>query len=648
MSGRQPSPSARFVHPEDWTPLGLSTLEPEAKSAIQYGGNSAVVAGPGAGKTEFLAQRAGYLFQTGLCSAPQKILAISYKRDSAANLAQRITTRLPQFAGRFVSMTFDAFAKGLVDRFGASLPSPWTVHRHEYEVTFWNGRDVADWRQDAFAAETESFRLEMDSVVNPQRFLHDVVGSWPLPDDPTAATSESMLHADLRWWHDQYLTGTKRRVDFVMLNRLAELLVRSNTQLRAAIRATYPFVFVDEFQDTTAAQITLLSTLFGSTEVITTAVGDGKQRIMRFAGALDEALGRYEKDFGAKRFELSWNFRSTRSLVSAQHVIGSTLDAGLRMAESKVTTEPDHEALSTWTYPSATVQAQHVAAMIATDMRDHGRTAADFVILVRQKVAGFEPALATAFASEGIRVRNDDTQYGAMKLQDLLKHDLTRLLLSVLRLASTPPPLPDAWTTAHTLVSRVTGTDRGGNADRRVADGLGVFIADLHKWLAARDASSTPAHDVVRAARDIINDEQAAAFVAGQNAGDHVSLIIEALIARIEAIRTQCPSWSGLIDRISDEDAVSLMTIHRSKGLEFHTVFVLGLDEREWWSYEKDPNDAMSAFFVAFSRAAQRVVFTTTDAHAPQSGIADLYALLDSAGAVHHRFDPDVDGADSE
>ena len=69
-----------------------------------------------------------------------------------------------------------------------------------------------------------------------------------------------------------------------MLNRLAELLARSRPQLGRALRITYPYVFVDEFQDTTGAQLSFLASVFSGATI--TAVGDRKQRIMGFAGAL--------------------------------------------------------------------------------------------------------------------------------------------------------------------------------------------------------------------------------------------------------------------------------------------------------------------------------------------------------------------------
>lgn len=133
-----------LVRPEDWRPQGIADLEPRAWEALRQTAQSVLVtAGAGAGKTEFLAQKATYLLQTGLCAAPKRILAISFKRDAARNLAERVAKRCPpEQARRFNSYTFDAFAKSLVDRFRAAIPEPYrppadyrivTPRREDYE-----------------------------------------------------------------------------------------------------------------------------------------------------------------------------------------------------------------------------------------------------------------------------------------------------------------------------------------------------------------------------------------------------------------------------------------------------------------------------------------------------------------------------------
>ena len=90
---------ARRVQPENWGPIGVEELEPNAMPVVRSTDNRSVIAGPGTGKTELLAQRAAFLLQTGAAPAPCRILAISFKRDAATNLAalcaSAVTARMP-------------------------------------------------------------------------------------------------------------------------------------------------------------------------------------------------------------------------------------------------------------------------------------------------------------------------------------------------------------------------------------------------------------------------------------------------------------------------------------------------------------------------------------------------------------------------
>jgi superfamily I DNA/RNA helicase len=84
-----------------------------------------VIASPGFGKTKLLAQQACCLLPCGISPPPQRILAISYKRDAAASPARVRARTHPDLAHRFYSLTFDAFAKDLLDRFSQALPKKW-------------------------------------------------------------------------------------------------------------------------------------------------------------------------------------------------------------------------------------------------------------------------------------------------------------------------------------------------------------------------------------------------------------------------------------------------------------------------------------------------------------------------------------------
>ena len=117
----------RFVTPDEWCPSGGIQLDEDSLDVVSSQVSQAVQAGPGAGKTELLAQWAALLLQTNTCPAPKKIPAISFKRDAATNLKERMEKRGgPELSGRFDSYTFDAFAKGILDRFAEAKKPVWS------------------------------------------------------------------------------------------------------------------------------------------------------------------------------------------------------------------------------------------------------------------------------------------------------------------------------------------------------------------------------------------------------------------------------------------------------------------------------------------------------------------------------------------
>ncbi|TPW92569.1 ATP-dependent helicase, partial [Proteus mirabilis] len=316
----------KFIRPDHWQPKGIDDLEPNAWQALRQRESTSIIAGPGAGKTEFLAQKAAYLLETGLCPSNKKILAISFKTDAAKNLADRVKERCSEeVSNRFISMTFDAFTKNLIDRFRMALPEH---HRpsKRYEISF-----------PSFHQEKQlisSFRNNFGNAVGIYSFtqrlqnMNQFIGSVRIGDPKLSWLEEEFL----TFWLSQqinYPDGVSR-VSFPALNRLAEYIVRTNDHVRRSIRASYPIVFVDEFQDTTFAQYDFLSSVFKSSEAEVTAVGDYKQRIMGWAGAKGDVFHQFEADFSAERHSLLLNHRSSPELVRIQHVIAQAIDHEVR------------------------------------------------------------------------------------------------------------------------------------------------------------------------------------------------------------------------------------------------------------------------------------------------------------------------------
>ncbi|GKX40210.1 MULTISPECIES: UvrD-helicase domain-containing protein [Pectobacterium] len=128
----------------EWTLSEGIEATDELMDLIKEESSVSILAGAGAGKTEFLAQKANYLLQTGLCSWPKRVLCLSTKKEAQVNIKERVMKRCGSVGNRFDSYTFDAFCKSIVDRFKNSLPKeirPDSDYELEFDQKKSNGKD---------------------------------------------------------------------------------------------------------------------------------------------------------------------------------------------------------------------------------------------------------------------------------------------------------------------------------------------------------------------------------------------------------------------------------------------------------------------------------------------------------------------------
>ncbi|QYA11885.1 ATP-dependent helicase [Rhizobium sp. AB2/73] len=620
----------RLVRPDDWRPRGIDDLEPAAWNALRHGGSASVVAGPGAGKTEFLAQRAVYLLETGLCRAPHRVLAISFKTDAAANLAKRVRLRCPpELAERFVSLTFDSFTKGLVDRFLNALPADWRPTR-PYEINFPKPRQVEDFLTLARLNAPQPWQAEIAGF-GAADFEPRVVGSYRLPFTPQPPQNGAEFAID-RWWKRQLPAGNQSSLTFVGINRLAELLLRASPHIRAALIATYPYVFVDEFQDTTYAQYDFLLSAFSGGQTIITGVGDDKQRIMVFAGARRDAFQRLQADFEAERFPLLFNFRSSPDLVAIQHVVARALDPNAVPTLAQAARQVDGDVAQVWCSQTKAAEAAHLAHWLANDMVTRGRSPRDYVLLVKQKSDDYERELAGAFAAQGLRIRNESHALGKTSLQDILSDDLCRLALAIFRLGATRRA-PTAWQVASSSVQALRAVSLSDDvAAAEVESDLTAFLAALRAEMAVTAPSRNSAADFARRVFEYLDLGAIARTYPEYGVGDLLAIILEAFCIHFFASADGAADWNACLDAFEGVDQIPMMTVHKSKGLEYDTIVFVGLDDRAWWAHVPGDPEGVAAFFVALSRAKQRAIFAFCQQRGERNNVAELYQLLTEAG----------------
>lgn len=621
-----------LIKPEAWRPVGVDSLETIAEEIIRSDGNSLVVAGPGSGKTELLAQRANYLLETGICAAPRRILAISFKRDAAANLRDRVAKRSPERAQRFESYTVDSFAKRLVDRFYPALSLSWRP-KAGYEVMLKPPRpdEIREWIVSCGFERGKVYGLADRKI---REVFEEFSSGFPLPYS-AAEIHETYCKLGLQWWREQLdRPVSEPTLTFPMINRLAAFLLRTNPKVLRALQTTYGFVFLDEFQDTTSAQYDLIRSAFMVSESVLTAVGDSKQRIMLWAGAMVDVFEVYEREFSAKRYPpLVSNYRSAPELVAIQHLIAQSVEGDSPITESK------REAIGSceiWEFSNAEQEAGVLAEVIYKGIIDEKKKHRDFCVLVRQRTAEMIEPLKMSLAARGIKLRDES------ELQDLLVEPVVQFLLALLRLATRQRD-PEAWEKLTHEIALLLGLDQEEDNFAIEAEARRLLDHSRAEISSGQPIDLLPAQLITMVGEDRFR----AVYMQYKNR----SFLRERVSTLATNLRESLDVTADAVEAVNDLiglEVVPAMTIHKSKGLEFETVVFVGLEDSQWWSFSTQADEEKRSFFVAFSRAISRVIFTFCDVRGSgdasrtqnKTQIGDLYKILLDAGVptVDHRM----------
>lgn len=605
------------VSKELWKPQGIRELEQDALDGVKEVSRSiCVTAGPGAGKTEFLAQKADFLLRTAACRPPHRILAISFKRDAARNLGERVADRVAQeHALRFHSMTFDAFTKSLVDQFGTGLPEAFRPPE-DYEIGYPTTEELT--------AFTSRHRIPVRRPGD----VNSLVAGDPYP------FGEARRDFVPEYWSWMYRSHEPTRLTFAMINRLAILILATNPHIRSALQATYPYVFLDEFQDVTGPQYELLRVAFSNGATRFTAVGDDKQKIMTWAGALPNAFSRFIRDYDAIQFSLRLNWRSHEALVAVQRVIAATLQADAVPIEARGKLAVDGDVAAVWTYDSREAETAGIGGWLSAQTKN-GVHPHEIAILVRQRVGEAETALKAPLEAAGIRLRNVAGMVGDIDIQDLLSEPLTGLLLPLLRLGSSERNR-GAWQAARSGLYALNGLSgehevRSGAIEQQ----LGEFVNQFRAGMKGNAPNPGTASRLLAELLKFLGERELRTNLRAYRRDADFYRALGGFTELFSQSTVGAATWEEVLDDFEGLGQVPMMTIHKSKGLEFNTIIFYGLDQKSWWSLTEGQDEELRTFFVAFTRAEQRAFFTYARDHG--APVSWLMQLLKPAGLVVKR-----------
>jgi hypothetical protein len=278
--------------------------------------------------------------------------------------------------------------------------------------------------------------------------------------------------------------------------------------------------------------------------------------------------------------------------------------------EARKARSVDGNACAIWVFEDRKTEVERVASWLAAETGRGDVEPHDVVLLARQYVNMVEEELRPDFEARGLVLRNLARNVGGVAIQDLLSEELTTLLLPLLR-ASATRRAPDAWSSAlervRALRSSLDGDDDLQHRAMREVESLTV---SARRFMSEAVPTVAEAEDLVSLLIDAIGEDLIRQATPAYQRGAGYQRVRGGFVALLQECMSGSCTWGEVLDRFEGKGQVPLMTIHKSKGMEFHTVVFFGLDGKSWRDLASGKREEANSFFVALTRAEQRAFFT--------------------------------------
>ena len=591
----------------------------QAEAVNHDSGPLMILAGAGAGKTRVITQRILTLIKKGI--APEKILAVTFTNKAAKEMRERVLKLIDSDAD--INRPVSARATG--------MPTPYIATFHSLGVALLreNARELGLKRHFTIFDRSDSIRAVKQALkhlgLDPKQFEPRTVLSvisrqkaeGVSADDYRADISDTWKHSLGRIWTEyENRLAKESALDFDDLLLRTYLLLRDNKEVRERYRKRWSHIHVDEYQDTNRVQFDITQLLTGEEGNIC-VVGDIDQNIYSWRGANLANLLSFEEEFpGTTMVLLEENYRSTKTILAAANEI---IEKNVRRKDKTLFTNNDKgELIHLYSAYSEDDEARHIVGQ-AQKLIDSGTAPREIAILYR---ANFQSrALEQAFMYASVPYQVLGTRFfDRREVKDVLSYIRAALNPEsqgdIARIVSTPP----RGIGKMTLSKMFTGKEHelAPGAQKKVAEFKGVLrsISDTAK---RERPSETIRFTVQKSGLEM--------KLRGGTEEERERLENIKELATLASKYDELPPEEG-IERLledaalaTDQDsleknhnAVKLMTVHASKGLEFDNVFITGLEEglfpHEKLGENTDDEEERRLFYVALTRARKKVFLT--------------------------------------
>lgn len=594
---------------------------------MQTEGPVLVFAGAGSGKTRVLTHRIAYLIKEKSVR-PWNILAVTFTNKAANEMKDRIANLLGQGANGLWAGTFHGTCARILREQSAAAG----VDRN---FTIYDDYDQIQLVKEAMEAEgidqkvykpraiLDMISRAKEQLVSPEEFGRRFVGS-------TERVAERVYKA----YQDKLKLN--RALDFDDLIMYTVLLFRDQPDVLAHYQDRFRYVLVDEYQDINFSQYTLVHNIAAKHRNIF-CVGDDDQSIYRWRGADVRMILQFEKDYpDAAVFKLERNYRSTKKILEAAHAV---IRLNVDRAEKKLWTENEEGAdIEILAAANEIEEAELVARSIQDKVSFGGRSYNDIVVLYRMN------AQSRVFEEAMIRYRIPHRLVGTVRFYERRE---IKDVIAYLRLAANPHESVSLRRVINVPARGIGQTSMSRLEQFAISERITIFEA-LQRVREATEIPTKARNAMQKFAEIIRHLNEMRDAVSVRKLTEEVLIVTGYLDAlaeertmeartRIENVQellsvtesyqnsTEEPTLAGFLEQvalISDIDtldesgnAVTLMTLHSAKGLEFPVVYIVGLEEgvfphRRSFDDPEEMAEERRLCYVGMTRAQQELILS--------------------------------------
>lgn len=293
--------------------MDLSVLNKEQKEAVLYNdGPLLVIAGAGSGKTRVITYKIAYLVESGI--KPENILAITFTNKAANEMKERVNALVSENADRVYVSTFHKFCGRVLRAFIESIG-------YNRNFSIYDGDDQKKVVAKIIKAlGYDDKKIKARAVLNAISYCknHDL----SVDDYRKAAKSDTTkIYARIFEEYEKEMFKSNA-IDFDDMLLLTVKVLKENEEARKFLSKRYKYILVDEYQDTNLVQFEIVNLLTKGSDNKLTVVGDDDQSIYKFRGADIKNILEFEHNFkNAKVVKLTQNYRSTNNILSVANSI---------------------------------------------------------------------------------------------------------------------------------------------------------------------------------------------------------------------------------------------------------------------------------------------------------------------------------------